>query len=72
MYYREADPASSRQKSVLPPIGGGDVGDGVGGGRGVCPKEAEYGRTVYCDATDYGTLWVRRMEAVDVCFKSVV
>ena len=32
--------AASERKSGVPPLGGGDVGGGFGGGVGVCPEEA--------------------------------
>ena len=31
----------------VPLLRGGNTGGGLGGGRGVCPEEAEYGRVVH-------------------------
>ena len=41
---------------VIPLIEGGNGGSRLRGDWYICPKEAEYGRTVYCDATDSGPL----------------
>ena len=35
----------------------GNTVGGIGGGRGICPEEAEYGCAVHCNATDSRLLW---------------
>ena len=47
----------------VPIIGGNNGGSRLRGDWYICPKEAEYGRTVYCDATDSGPLWAVYLEA---------
>ena len=47
---------SSWVKLGVPPFGGSDVGGRAGKSGGVCPKEVEYGCTVYFDAANSGTL----------------
>ena len=41
---------------VIPLIGGGNGGSRLQGDWDIRHKEAEYGRAVYCDATDSGHL----------------
>ena len=44
--------AASRRQMVVTSLGGGDVVSGIGVGRGICPDEADYGRSVHFDATN--------------------
>ena len=64
--YREAPPVASECKLGSSPIGDGDKGDGLCGGGGVLSEGSEYGRTLYCSATDSGTLRVDGTDATDV------
>ena len=48
--------ATDRWELGLPNSGGGTGGSGVRGDKEVRNKEAEHGRAIYCDATDYGSL----------------
>ena len=41
---------------VLPLPGGGSKGGGGREGQDIGPPEKEYGRAIYCDATNYGAL----------------
>ena len=41
---------------VLPITDGSNEGGGVHADQDVDPSEAEYGRAIYCDATDYGPM----------------
>ena len=56
IYYRTSTTAASGQNMGLPFLGGDDTGGGLGGVRGICPEEEEYGCTVHCNATDSVTL----------------
>ena len=39
------------------PLGGGDAGGGLGGGRAISTEEAEHVWSVNCDTTNSGTMW---------------
>ena len=55
-----------------PSLVGGNEGGWVRGGGGLCIEEEEYGRTVHCDATNYGPLKGSGAEAGDMGRKQVV
>ena len=40
----------------VPPLGGGDEGRRTGKGGGVHYSETEHGRTIHCNAYDYGVM----------------
>ena len=57
---------------VLPLPGGGFKGGGGSEGQYISPPETEYGRTIYCDATDSGALRGVRETAGDTSPTAVV
>ena len=52
--HQEAAEETGRWELVIHLIGGGNGVSRLCGDRGIRHEEAEYGRAVYCDATDYG------------------
>ena len=52
----EAPAAKERRDMGIPTSGRGTEGSGNGGDTDVHNTEAEYGCTIYCDATDYGPM----------------
>ena len=54
--HQEASEETEGWELVIPLIGGVNVGSRLWGDWYICYKEVEYGRTVYCDATDSGPL----------------
>ena len=54
------------------PLGGGDAVGGIGGGRGIRPDEADYGRAVHFNATNSGPMLVGCANDGDTGFKKVV
>ena len=56
----------------VPPVCGGNVGGGIGGGRAIFTEEEEHGRSVHCDTTNSGTLWESGAEVRDKGIKKVV
>ena len=54
--YGTSTTAASRRKTEEPLIGVGYTVGGLGGGRGICPEEAEYDHSVHYDTTDYKPL----------------
>ena len=52
----ESAVATNIWELVLPASDGGTGGSGARGDKDVSHKEAEHGRAIYCDATDYGPL----------------
>ena len=53
IYYGKSTTAASGQNILLPFLGGDNMVGGLGGGRGICPEEVEYGCAVHCNAADY-------------------
>ena len=56
--HREATKETWGQELGVPAIGRGNRGSGIREDQKVCHEEAEYGRAVYCDATNSGPLLV--------------
>ena len=54
--HREAAKETGGWELGISLIGGGNGGIRIQGDQDIHHKEAEYGRAVYCDATDYGSL----------------
>ena len=54
--HREAATAADGWELGLPASGEGTGGSGSRGYKEVGNKEAEHGRAIYCDATDYGPM----------------
>ena len=52
----ETDEETGKWRLVLSTAGGSNVGGGLRGERVLHPKEVEHGHTIYCDATEYGTM----------------
>ena len=52
----EATAAKERRELGIPTAGGGNEGSGNGGDMDIHNMEAEYGRAIYCDATDSGPM----------------
>ena len=57
---------------VLPLPGGGSKGGGGCEGQDIGPPETEYGRAIYCGATDSGVLRGGRETAADTSSTAVV
>ena len=55
-----------------PFLGVGNTVVGNGGGRGICPEEAEYGCAVHCNATNSRPMWGGIALAGDTDLKNVV
>ena len=72
MYHWEVAPAVSGRKLVVTTVGYGDAGGGVGGGRGMCTKEAEYGRAVNFNAPNSDSLQGNSADSRDVGREKVV
>ena len=53
---KEADAAEDRRELVLSGSGGNTGGSGARGDTEVDNMEAEYSRTIYCDATNSGPM----------------
>ena len=62
----------SGRKMGLPLFGGDNTGGRIGIYRGICPEEAEYSRTVHCDATDSRPLYGGSTVDGDTGLKNVV
>ena len=56
----------------LPFLGGDDSGGSIEGGKGIYTEEAEYGRSVHCNATDSRPLLGGSAVARDTGLKKVV
>ena len=50
--YGTSTTSASGRKMGLSLLGVGNTGCWIGGGRDICPEEAEYGRAVHCDETN--------------------
>ena len=68
----EAAPAASGWELGLPSARDGNARGGIQRDGGLCAKEAEYGRAIHRDATDYGPLRGDGADARDVGGKKVV
>ena len=51
--YGTSTTAAYMRKMEEPLLGVGNTVGGLGGGRGICPEEAEYDHSVHYDTTDY-------------------
>ena len=56
MYHRTATTEAYERKLGIPPLSGGDAGGEFGVDEGIRPKEVEFVRALYCDATNSGPL----------------
>ena len=54
--YGTSTTAASWRKMEEPLLGVDNPGGGLGGGIGICPEEAKYGRVLHCNTTDYKPL----------------
>ena len=54
-HWKETSEKEIRELGI-PTAGGGKEGSGNGGDTDIHNTEAEYGRAIYCDATDYGPM----------------
>ena len=65
-------PPGEVRKVVLPLPGEGSKGGGGREGQDIGPPETEYGRAIYCNATDFGALQGGREAAGDTSPTAVV